>query len=166
MTEAAVRVRPATTADVPSLGRFGSQLFLNHFEYDRQRFLPPRPGLEDGYGSFLRTQLHRRDVVVLVAERDGVVVGYAYAGIEPLDWMQLRDEAGFIHDVFVDPAARGAGIGAALVEAAARWLADRGMPRVMLWTAARNEPARRLFERLGFRHTMSEMTREIGREDR
>jgi hypothetical protein len=35
------------------------------------------------------------------------------------------------------------------------------MPRVVLWTAAPNDPARRLFERRGFRSTMVEMTLEL-----
>jgi ribosomal protein S18 acetylase RimI-like enzyme len=38
---------------------------------------------------------------------------------------------------------------------------DRGAPRVVLGTAEQNEPAQRLFERLGFRRTMVEMTREL-----
>jgi GNAT superfamily N-acetyltransferase len=161
MNEAGVVIRPARPADVPALGRFGAQLFVQHFESDRLRFMTPPGHLEEGYGGFLATQLDRDDVVVLVAEHDGILVGYVYAGVAPLDWMQLRDEAGFIHDVFVEPAARREGVATALVEAAAEWLAGRGMPRVMLWTAARNEAARRFFERLGFRHTMTEMTREV-----
>ena len=36
-----------------------------------------------------------------------------------------------------------------------------GVPRVLLWSAAPNENAQRLFERLGFRRTMVEMTREL-----
>jgi RimJ/RimL family protein N-acetyltransferase len=40
-------------------------------------------------------------------------------------------------------------------------LAVRGAPRVVLWTAARNEAAQRLFTEAGFRHTMIEMTREL-----
>jgi ribosomal protein S18 acetylase RimI-like enzyme len=47
------------------------------------------------------------------------------------------------------------------MEAAIEWLRDRGAPRVVLGTAQRNEAAQRLFERLGFRRTMIEMTREI-----
>jgi hypothetical protein len=31
----------------------------------------------------------------------------------------------------------------------------------VLWTATPNEAARQLFERLGFRETMKEMTREL-----
>jgi GNAT superfamily N-acetyltransferase len=50
--------------------------------------------------------------------------------------MELRDEAGFVHDVFVAADARGQGIGGRLVEAAAEWLIARGVPRVMLWTGA------------------------------
>jgi hypothetical protein len=34
------------------------------------------------------------------------------------------------------------------------------VPRVMLWTAEKNDYAQRLFARLGFRRTMIEMTRE------
>ena len=99
---------------------------------------------------------------MFVAEQAGQVVGYVYAGIEPQSWKELREEAGFIHDVYVDEAARRGGVATALLEAAAEWLASRGMPRVVLWTAAPNEAARRLFERLGFRHTMTELTRETG----
>ena len=43
---------------------------------------------------------------------------------------------------------------------AADWLEDHGAPRVMLWSAEANPDAQRLFERLGFRRTMVEMTRE------
>jgi len=63
--------------------------------------------------------------------------------------------------VYVDEAARGCGAATALVEAAVDWLASRGMPRIVLWTAVPNAAARHLFERLRFRHTMTEMTREI-----
>jgi ribosomal protein S18 acetylase RimI-like enzyme len=31
----------------------------------------------------------------------------------------------------------------------------------VLWTAEKNDPAQRLFTRLGFRRTMIEMTREL-----
>ena len=134
-----------------------------HHAFDSQRFLTPGPQLQQGYTHFLGTQLTEDDVAVFVAERAGAVVGYVYAGIEPRSWKELRDAAGFNHDVVVDPDVRGAGIGTRLVETAAAWLVARGVPRVMLWTAAQNHDALRLFERLGFRRTMVEMTREAPR---
>jgi GNAT superfamily N-acetyltransferase len=154
-------VRRAERRDLPALGRLGASLMRTHYGFDARRFLPPGDDPEGGYAWFLGSQLDEGDVVVLVAERHGEIVGYAYAGIEPLSWKELRDEAGFVHDLVVADAARREGIGQRLLDAAIEWLRSRGMPRVILWTAAPNQPARRLFERRGFRNTMVEMTLEL-----
>jgi ribosomal protein S18 acetylase RimI-like enzyme len=156
-----VRIRTATEADVPALGRLGASLLRLHYGFDSQRFLAPRGDPEAGYGWFLAGQLKDAEAVVFVAERAGAVVGYLYAGLEPQSWKELREAAGFIHDVVVDDAHRGAGIASALIEAASAWLKAHGAPRVMLWTAERNHAAQRLFEQAGFRRTMIEMTREL-----
>ena len=161
MTSQGLIIRRAEERDLEAVGRLGARLLRDHHEFDRLRFMAPRGNTESGYAWFLGTQLQRDDAVVFVAEREARVVGYVYAGIEPQSWKELRDEAGFIHDVYVDEAARRCGVATALLEAAADWLGGRGMPRIVLWTAAGNESARRLFERLGFRHTMTEMTKEI-----
>jgi ribosomal protein S18 acetylase RimI-like enzyme len=161
MSEDAFIIRRAEQRDLEAVGRLGALLLRAHHDFDRLRFMAPRANTEEGYAWFLGTQLDREDVVVLVAERAGLTVGYVYAGVEPQSWKELREEAGFIHDVYVDEEARGGGVANALVDAAARWLADRGVPRIVLWTASQNEAGQRLFARLGFRHTMSEMTREI-----
>jgi ribosomal protein S18 acetylase RimI-like enzyme len=71
-----------------------------------------------------------------------------------------------LHDIVVDPAHRGNGVGLMLLEATLEALAVRGAPQVVLWTAARNEAAQRLFAGAGFRGTMLEMTRELDREQR
>lgn len=132
-----------------------------HYEFDRQRFIKPDARAADGYAWFLGSQLREKDAVVLVAERGGVVVGYVYAGLEPKSWKELREAAGFIHDVAVEESHRGIGIATALVQGAVLWLHDRGAPRVMLWAAQQNTSAARLFSRLGFRPTMIEMTHEL-----
>src|SRR5919106_120517 len=74
-------IRRVTEADAPALGRLGAMLLRAHYEFDAERFMAPRANPEAGYGWFLRTQMLEDDVVVLVAERDGVVVGYVYAGL-------------------------------------------------------------------------------------
>lgn len=154
-------IRPATPADVPALGRLGALLISIHHDFDRQRFFAPPANPEEGYGWFLGSQLEDPDVVVLVAEHEGRVVGYVYAGVEPHSWKELREECGFVHDIIVAPDARGHGAGQRLLDAAITWLKARGMPRVMLWTADSNAHAQRLFARHGFRRTMVEMTREL-----
>jgi GNAT superfamily N-acetyltransferase len=161
MAPADVIVRRAQRRDLAALGRLGATLLTVHHQFDRARFMAPGDDPEGGYAWFLGAQLTKRDVGVFVAERDSAVVGYVYAAVEPQSWKELREEAGFIHDVLVEESARGAGVGRALLEAGIAWLQGRGVPRVVLWTAHANAPAQRLFATLGFRPTMIEMTREL-----
>src|SRR5688500_8146988 len=134
-------IRRARRADLGALGRLGATLLRVHHEFDRARFMTPGDDPEGGYAWFLGTQLTKRDVRVFVAEREGAIVGYVYAAVEPQSWKELRDEAGFIHDVLVEESARDAGVARALLDAAMAWLQDRDVPRVVLWTAHANEPA-------------------------
>ena len=154
-------IRLATPADLPVLGRLGALLMRTHYEFDPQRFMSAGTDAADGYAWFLERQLKDSNVVVYVAEHEGDVVGYVYAGIEPISWKELRDECGFIHDVVVDQRGRRSGTATALIDKAIEWMRERGMPRVMLWTAEKNAGAQQLFSRLGFRRTMIEMTREL-----
>src|SRR5512139_2084466 len=99
MPAADITIRSATKADLPALGRLGAALMRVHYAFDAHRFMPPGPDAAEGYAWFLGTQLGKKDAIVLVAERGGELLGYVYAGIEPRNWKELRDEAGFIHDV-------------------------------------------------------------------
>jgi ribosomal protein S18 acetylase RimI-like enzyme len=154
-------IRRAVAADVPALGRLGALLVRTHHDFDPQRFIAATSGTEHGYASFLLSQLVEPSAVVLVAEQDGVVLGYTYSGIEGHDFMALRGPAGVLYDLVVDPAYRGQGIGRLLLDATLAALRDRGAPRVVLFTAEGNAAAQRLFARAGFRRTMIEMTAEL-----
>ena len=157
----AVSIHPATPADLEAMGRLGALLVRIHHELDPDRFIAATPQTRHAYGSFLGTQLKEPNIVILVAERDGEVVGYTYAGVEGPDYMSLRGPAGVLYDIVVDPAHRGQGVGRMLLDATLEALKEKGAPRVVLSTAERNESAQRLFARAGFRRTMIEMTREL-----
>jgi ribosomal protein S18 acetylase RimI-like enzyme len=162
MTGTSILVRVAAPADMAAVGRLGAQLVAQHHAFDPQRFVSGGGDVAEGYAWFLGTQLEDPEVAILVAERAGEVVGYVYAALEPHSWKELREAAGFVHDVVVDASARRLGGATRLVEAACAWLRERGAPRVLLWSAAPNLAAQALFDRLGFRRTMVEMTRELG----
>ena len=161
--DAGITVRPARAGDMKAVGRLGALLVRLHHHFDPLRFMAASAQTEHGYGSFLGTQLANPDVIVLVAERGGEVVGYTYAGVEGTDYMSLRGPAGVLYDIVVDPAHRQHGVGRMLLDATMAALEAKGAPRVVLSTAERNATAQRLFEHAGFRRTMIEMTRELGR---
>jgi ribosomal protein S18 acetylase RimI-like enzyme len=153
-------IRPATPSDKSPLGVMAAQLVRLHHAFDPQRFFIMEP-IEEGYGKWLARQSSNAKAVVLVAEREGRLVGYTYATLEDRDWNDLRDACGKLHDVWVEADARRSGVAHALVEATCAQLEKLGAPRVVLMTAAKNEGAQKLFAREGFRPTMIEMTREL-----
>ena len=154
-------VRRAEPADLPHLGRLGALLLDEHHAFDTRRFLAPGQWTPADYASYFGAQLGDPNSIILVAVDQGEVVGYAYAVIEGYDYMALRGPAGVLHDLILDPRYRGSGAGRLLVDALLAELKSRGVPRVVLFAAERNEPAQRFFASLGFRRTMVEMTREL-----
>ena len=158
---ASITIRRAVSTDMATVGRLGALLVREHHDFDPERFIAATSRTEQAYGSFLGTQLDDPDIIILVAEREGEILGYTYAGVEGNDYMSLRGPAGALHDIVVDPAHRRHGVGRMLLDATLDALKARGAPRVVLSTAEKNVAAQRLFDHAGFRRTMIEMTREL-----
>jgi GNAT superfamily N-acetyltransferase len=85
----------------------------------------------------------------LVAEQDGRVVGWGCHG--PYRDGEHRTADAELYALYVDPALRGRGIGRALLDTSVRACAAAGHPRMLLWVLKENVPARRFYERAGFR---------------
>ncbi len=157
-----VHVRPATAEDQKELGVMAGKLVRLHYEFDRQRFMNLE-NVEEGYGRWLAKETKRERALVLVATRADApeLVGYLYGAIEDRSYEDLRDECGYVHDVWVEESARRHGVAQLLLERACAHFKAKGSPRVVLMAATQNQAGQKLFSRLGFRPTMVEMTREL-----
>lgn len=82
----------------------------------------------------------------LLHERDGKLAGFCWTKVHDDD----RLPVGELYVVAVDPAFQGQGLGRSLVLAGLDWLHRRGLRVGMLYVDAHNDPALRLYERLGF----------------
>jgi len=150
-------IRPMGQGDLAAVSKLAGQLVRQHHGFDAKRFfLVDDP--EGGYRWWLGQQLEVPDTVLLVAEVDGAVAGYLYGGLEDRDWARLLDAHGAIHDLFVDGRFRRRGVASALMRAGIEALKQKGAKQVVLSSATPNAEAQALFERLGFRRTMVEMT--------
>lgn len=156
-------IRPAAPPDLPAMAALAARLVHEHHASDPLRFMLPED-VERGYLHWFGREQKSPAVVMRVADDDsGAVVGYAYARVEPRDWNALLDTCGALHDIYVDAAARRGGVGEALLRATLDGLLALGAPRCVLHTMWGNAAAQRLFERVGFRRTMIEMTCELAR---
>lgn len=83
----------------------------------------------------------------LLAERDGVVLGFAT--LTPVLYGGAYQWLLFLKDLYVTGQARGPGIGRALLVAMARIAIEQNYCRIDWTTDASNEGAQRLYDRLG-----------------
>ncbi len=82
-----------------------------------------------------------------VVELDGRAVGLAAGGDSSYTG------AAALTSLWVDPAARGKGVGDLLVATVVDWAARAGYDRIFLWVAESNDHAEKLYERNGFVRT-------------
>ena len=153
-------VRDAEARDLPAIAQLAGRLVRQHHDFDAQRFMLI-PNAEAGYAQFFEGELGHARTIILAAEREGRVVGYAYARLEPRDWNALLDAHGALHDIYVLESERRGGVARSLVEAVRERLRAKGAPRLVLHTASQNAEGRAFFAALGFRETMIEFTAEL-----
>jgi ribosomal protein S18 acetylase RimI-like enzyme len=84
--------------------------------------------------------------LLVARDDDGAVVGT----LTLLLYRVPTGRHGWIHDVVVDGAARGRGVGEALTREALRRAGEAGVATVHLTTRPQREAANRLYRRLGF----------------
>ena len=135
-TDPVLSIRTATPADGPRL------VALDRLTWSEESAVVPRwPADTDFFAG-------RAPEDVLVAERDGAVVGYTALG-HPTPVAANRHVLQ-IQGLAVDPAGQGRGVGRALVEAAIAEAARRGARRLGLRVLGGNARAQALYASCGF----------------
>jgi GNAT superfamily N-acetyltransferase len=133
-----VRVRPARLAEAANLAEMANDL-NDHVGIHGRPFTPERIRA-DGFGP-------QAAFTALVAELDGVVVGYVFFG--PGYNTDVAARSMWLHDLFVTPAARGRGVGYALMAAVAAETVRIGGASLEWGVHTANAAALEFYRRLG-----------------
>jgi N-acetylglutamate synthase-like GNAT family acetyltransferase len=148
-------VRPATPADVPAIREIADAAWWDTYpgvlEPDRIR-----AALETLYDAEFLTEVlaERDDLLFLVAERDGAVVGFASAQQTFADEVEL-------FTLFVDPDHQRSGAGTELLDAVETAAREAGVDRLRTGTLSGNRVGRGFFEGHGFERVET-VTTEVG----
>lgn len=101
--------------------------------------------VEEWYGSDrMRAAVGDSATVILVADADGEVVGFAHAAVSTETW------TGSILRLYVDPDRRGEGVGSTLLDDTIDELRDRDCDRVEAMVLSANEPGNEFYRGAGF----------------
>jgi GNAT superfamily N-acetyltransferase len=155
-------VRTATAEDTPRLCELAEELRAGIIS-QRGGSLLTGPGRHDGGGvpGWVEEHLGDQATLVLVGTLDEVVIGFAVCHLEAGSGEGVRSQRGALDACFVEPGARGVGVGRLLLDMAVSWIREhgaRGMDGIAL---PGDRAAKNFYESAGFKARMLTMHREI-----
>lgn len=107
-------------------------------------------------GEFVKSRDAKRERC-WIAERDGEIVGSVFL-------MRQSDAVAKLRLLYVEPSARGLGIGARLTEECIRFARAKGYKTLTLWTNDILVSARRIYQAAGFKLVKSERHHSFGKD--
>ncbi len=133
-------VREATLADIDQVASL----------FDAYRQFYQLPADEPAARAYMSERLSAHDSVVLVAQAPHTAALHGFCQLYPSRCSLLGAPIYILYDLYVEPAARGSGTARALMLGAVERARRDGKARLELQTARTNQPARALYEALGW----------------
>jgi ribosomal protein S18 acetylase RimI-like enzyme len=123
---------------------------LQEFERGLEPTLPKGEAMADRYLAHVLQRCSEASGRIFVAEVEGAVVGFVGVLARIVPEPDESQAYAYVSDLIVVPAYRRRGIGRALLERAERFARGEGAKALRVGVLAKNEPAGRLYRRLGF----------------
>jgi ribosomal protein S18 acetylase RimI-like enzyme len=155
-----MKIRSANQSDISGILPMIAKICALHQAWDTAKYgFLPHP--ERSYQKWLSNLLDNSQDLCLVAEESDQLVGFLIATVEREVPIYTLKKYAFVHDLWVEPKFRHAGVARQIVEAAIAHFTQLDVPQIRLDTSLANESARKLFEKCGFRVSTIEMLIEL-----
>jgi len=155
-------IRPALENDLTAVGELWSELVAYH----RQLSDIMPEAAPDGAKRYAQRLLARLDdptLQVYVAEQEGEIVGFVVGMVvDLLPDIFTGEQSGFLADIYVKAAYRGAGIGHKLVKAMEDWFLLHNIHHYEWSVAYANQRGRTFWESIGGHNVFLRMRKQLG----
>lgn len=139
-------IRTATAADIDAIQEIADRSWKTDYPGIMTRE-NANEAVTDWYDTDqLETELDQERTVLLVAERDGTIVGFSHA-----NWNEPESE-GYILRIYVHPDHRHEGVGHELLEQTCATLASHDIDRINAMVLAENDPGNAFYDEFGFEY--------------
>jgi DNA-binding MarR family transcriptional regulator/N-acetylglutamate synthase-like GNAT family acetyltransferase len=151
-TQAPYSIRPLRIGDIGWITHRQGLLYAEEYGWDASY----EALVAEILGAFVKTFESKREAA-WVAEVRGNIVGSVFL-------VRASDQIGRLRLLYVEPSARGLGIGSKLVSLCIDGARERGYRTLTLWTNDVLVAARRIYEAMGFRLAAEERHRSFGKD--
>jgi DNA-binding MarR family transcriptional regulator/GNAT superfamily N-acetyltransferase len=145
-------LRPPHAGDLGWIVHRQGALYAEEWGYNEE-FEALAAGIVAAFVQHLRPSKER----CWIAEKDGEIVGSVFL-------VRKSETVAKLRLLFVEPSARGLGIGSRLIDECVRFARQAGYRQITLWTQSELGAARRLYKTAGFRLTAKKTHDSFGRE--
>jgi GNAT superfamily N-acetyltransferase len=137
----------------------GSQRYEHEIEPDRR--LDAAVGAE--FFAVLLEAIEKKQGRAFIAEQDGAAIGWAVFVVEekPLFVVEAQRTHGYITELYVDAAARGLGVGQALMAACEAEARARGLSQIMIGLLTKNTRTAEIYAKAGYQPYTSELRKTL-----
>jgi len=130
-----------------------AELELDMYRYHRRSdpLMELRKGAKKYAVRHMRSYLYGRDKLLLVAEADDSIIGFATACIKEHPPVLKHRKHGHVGATFVKPRYRKRGIAKEFFRIIHEWFKERKLNQASMYVSAKNEVAKKAWDRLGYK---------------
>ena len=141
-------IRKAKLQDIEQITKYGIILLKQHSDLDP--YFAPIETVDKVYRKFLEGCLNSENKLLLVAENNGKLMGYAAGEIQTRSPIFRISENGYINDVFVEEEFRELGIARKFLTELKNWFESKNIKHIELSILANNVIAKKTWATFGF----------------
>lgn len=155
-----LRLRKAVINDADAIVRHWKDfmaIFIGNVELDMAMV----PDAQERFKRYVLKCIRSKKSLVIVAERNGNVVGYSIWNIDRRPPVYMTDKQAYVMDIYMTKSERGRGTGKKLMETMMGWAREKGLRLVALNVHPENAGAIRFYRRLGFKPVFYNLVKRL-----